>query len=124
MTAHDMDIFIDPRYADEYQRHPLTLVDVREPYEWDIGNLGQYGATMIPLNELGDRYDVGSPAAGQVQPAKRHAAAEAGMAERAHGAVREPPHNRLSQFPQGAGRTGRGRGVARQVLQPPCHGPH
>jgi FkbM family methyltransferase len=28
MTAHEMDIFIDPHYADEYQRHPLTLVDV------------------------------------------------------------------------------------------------
>lgn len=28
MTTHRMDIFIDPRYADEYQRHPLTLVDV------------------------------------------------------------------------------------------------
>jgi FkbM family methyltransferase len=28
MTAHEMDIFIDPQYADEYQRHPLTLVDV------------------------------------------------------------------------------------------------
>src|SRR5690606_25107942 len=35
----------------------ITLVDVRQPHEWDIGNLGPYGATMIPLNELRDRYD-------------------------------------------------------------------
>jgi sulfur-carrier protein adenylyltransferase/sulfurtransferase len=35
----------------------ITLLDVRQPHEWDIGNLGMYGATMIPLSELGDRYD-------------------------------------------------------------------
>lgn len=29
-----------------------TLLDVREPFEWDIANLGQYGAKMIPLKEL------------------------------------------------------------------------
>jgi len=28
MTTHEMDIFIDPRFADEYHRHPLSLVDV------------------------------------------------------------------------------------------------
>ena len=28
MTAHDMDIFIDSCFADEYRRRPLTLVDV------------------------------------------------------------------------------------------------
>jgi sulfur-carrier protein adenylyltransferase/sulfurtransferase len=35
----------------------ITLVDVREPFEWDIGNLGDKGATLIPLGELRDRVD-------------------------------------------------------------------
>lgn len=33
----------------------LTLVDVREPHEWEIGNLGDYGAHLIPLGELEER---------------------------------------------------------------------
>ena len=33
----------------------LTLIDVREPYEWDIGNLGPYGARLIPMNQLQER---------------------------------------------------------------------
>jgi len=36
---------------------PLQLVDVREPYEWEIGNLGPAGARLIPLGELGDRLE-------------------------------------------------------------------
>lgn len=35
----------------------LTLIDVREPYEWDIGNLGPQGARLIPLGEISDRYE-------------------------------------------------------------------
>ena len=35
----------------------LTVIDVREPFEWDIGNLGPYGARLIPLGELPDRAD-------------------------------------------------------------------
>ena len=35
----------------------IDLIDVREPYEWDIGNLGPQGAKLIPLNELRDRTD-------------------------------------------------------------------
>jgi sulfur-carrier protein adenylyltransferase/sulfurtransferase len=35
---------------------PLTLIDVREPYEWDIGNLGPQGARLIPLGELAERF--------------------------------------------------------------------
>jgi sulfur-carrier protein adenylyltransferase/sulfurtransferase len=35
----------------------ITLVDVREPYEWDIGNLGDRGARLIPLGELPERLD-------------------------------------------------------------------
>ena len=33
------------------------LVDVREPYEWEIANLGPAGARLIPLGELGDRFE-------------------------------------------------------------------
>ena len=33
----------------------LMLLDVREPFEWQIANLGAQGAQLIPLNELPDR---------------------------------------------------------------------
>jgi sulfur-carrier protein adenylyltransferase/sulfurtransferase len=36
---------------------PVTIVDVREPYEWEIANLGGYGARLIPLAELDERLD-------------------------------------------------------------------
>jgi sulfur-carrier protein adenylyltransferase/sulfurtransferase len=36
---------------------PLVIVDVREPYEWDIGNLEEYGARLVPLGELADHLD-------------------------------------------------------------------
>jgi molybdopterin/thiamine biosynthesis adenylyltransferase/rhodanese-related sulfurtransferase/molybdopterin converting factor small subunit len=36
---------------------PLQLIDVREPYEWDIANLGPQGARLIPLGDLPDRLD-------------------------------------------------------------------
>jgi sulfur-carrier protein adenylyltransferase/sulfurtransferase len=35
----------------------LTIVDVREPYEWEIGNLSDHGARLIPLDELEERLD-------------------------------------------------------------------
>jgi len=35
----------------------LTIVDVREPYEWDIGNLESHGARLIPLGDLPQRYE-------------------------------------------------------------------
>lgn len=35
----------------------ITLIDVREPFEWDIGNLGEYGARLIPLGQLPARAD-------------------------------------------------------------------
>lgn len=31
---------------------PLTLIDVREPREWNASNLGRYGAQLIPLAQL------------------------------------------------------------------------
>jgi sulfur-carrier protein adenylyltransferase/sulfurtransferase len=30
----------------------VTIIDVREPYEWEIGNLGEFGARLVPLEEL------------------------------------------------------------------------
>ena len=39
----------------------LTVIDVREPFEWDIGNLGSHGARLIPLGELPDRLGEISP---------------------------------------------------------------
>lgn len=35
----------------------LTIVDVREHYEWGLGNLGDYGARLLPLSELAERLD-------------------------------------------------------------------
>lgn len=34
---------------------PVTIIDVREPHEWEIVNLEPYGARLIPLNELPER---------------------------------------------------------------------
>ena len=36
---------------------PVTIIDVREPHEWEIGNLEEYGARLIPLGELPERMD-------------------------------------------------------------------
>jgi sulfur-carrier protein adenylyltransferase/sulfurtransferase len=41
---------------------PVTIVDVREPYEWGISNLGEYGARLIPMRELADRLHEIDPA--------------------------------------------------------------
>jgi molybdopterin/thiamine biosynthesis adenylyltransferase/rhodanese-related sulfurtransferase len=34
---------------------PPYLLDVREPYEWEIGNLSRHGAVLIPYGELPNR---------------------------------------------------------------------
>jgi molybdopterin/thiamine biosynthesis adenylyltransferase/rhodanese-related sulfurtransferase len=34
---------------------PLTIVDVREPHEWEIVNLAEHGARLLPLGEVGAR---------------------------------------------------------------------
>ena len=39
----------------------VTIVDVREPWEWEIGNLGAHGARLVPLNELPSRMDELNP---------------------------------------------------------------
>lgn len=33
----------------------ITLLDVRQPHEWQIGNLGEHGAILIPLDEVPER---------------------------------------------------------------------
>jgi adenylyltransferase/sulfurtransferase len=40
----------------------LTLIDVREPFEWNIANLGAYGAKLLPLSEFGEQADQLNPA--------------------------------------------------------------
>jgi sulfur-carrier protein adenylyltransferase/sulfurtransferase len=35
----------------------IALIDVREPFEWHIANLEEYGARHIPLGELLERAD-------------------------------------------------------------------
>jgi molybdopterin/thiamine biosynthesis adenylyltransferase/rhodanese-related sulfurtransferase len=40
----------------------LTIIDVREPFEWDIGNLEPHGARLIPLKQVPERL-------GEIDPA-------------------------------------------------------
>jgi sulfur-carrier protein adenylyltransferase/sulfurtransferase len=35
----------------------VDLLDVREPFEWRIANLGDYGARLIPMGDLTERLD-------------------------------------------------------------------
>ena len=35
----------------------LTIIDVREPHEWDIANLEAYGARLIPMGEITSRLE-------------------------------------------------------------------
>jgi adenylyltransferase/sulfurtransferase len=35
----------------------LTIIDVREPQEWDIANLEEHGSRLIPLGQLEERAD-------------------------------------------------------------------
>ena len=30
----------------------MTIIDVREPHEWQIANLASYGARLIPLGQF------------------------------------------------------------------------
>jgi molybdopterin/thiamine biosynthesis adenylyltransferase/rhodanese-related sulfurtransferase/molybdopterin converting factor small subunit len=41
----------------------ITLLDVREPFEWLIANLSDYGARMIPMREIPRRTDELDPSA-------------------------------------------------------------
>ncbi len=50
---------IDVREASERlgSAVPPFLLDVREPYEWDISSLDSEGAVLIPMAEVGERLD-------------------------------------------------------------------
>jgi sulfur-carrier protein adenylyltransferase/sulfurtransferase len=39
----------------------LTIIDVREPHEWQIANLEQFGSRLIPLGQVGARLSEISP---------------------------------------------------------------
>jgi molybdopterin/thiamine biosynthesis adenylyltransferase/rhodanese-related sulfurtransferase/molybdopterin converting factor small subunit len=39
----------------------LTIIDVREPHEWQIANLEGYGAKLIPLGQVGQRVNEINP---------------------------------------------------------------
>src|SRR5690606_19192958 len=36
---------------------PLQLIDIREPFEWNIANLGEHGARLVSLGDLPDAMD-------------------------------------------------------------------
>ena len=40
----------------------ITIIDVREPHEWQIGNLAPYGARLIPLGQVPQRLHEINPA--------------------------------------------------------------
>jgi len=44
------------------QGEKITIIDVREPYEWQIANLAPYGARLIPLGQFSHRLNEISPA--------------------------------------------------------------
>lgn len=48
---------VDPAQLSQRIRggEAVALVDVREPWEWHVGNLEDLGATLIPLGQLPDR---------------------------------------------------------------------
>lgn len=41
---------------------PLTIIDVREPVEWEIANLEEHGARLIPMSQFVDRLSEIDPA--------------------------------------------------------------
>jgi adenylyltransferase/sulfurtransferase len=55
--THNSIRHITARELQERLRHgdAITIIDVREPHEWDIVNLSQYGARLVPLGDLPDR---------------------------------------------------------------------
>jgi len=38
---------------------PLTIIDVRDPHEWQICNLESYGSKLIPLGQFAARMPTG-----------------------------------------------------------------
>jgi len=71
MPAHDHSLYTSGIDADEFADIPqmsprelkarldaheqLMILDVREPHEWDISNLGHLGARLIPKGQVLER---------------------------------------------------------------------
>jgi sulfur-carrier protein adenylyltransferase/sulfurtransferase len=69
---------------------PITLIDVREPYEWEIANLQAQGARLIPLGEVEARIgeiDPGSEVVMQCRSGARSLHAAELLRERGYGRV-------------------------------------
>ena len=53
-----VDISHAPQLKDQLgSNNPPFILDVRESFEWDIVNLGDFGSYLIPLGELEQRID-------------------------------------------------------------------
>ncbi len=57
MEPDEMEISVTELKGMVDRGDPVVLVDVREQYEWDIGNLGPQGAKLIPLKDLPNRLE-------------------------------------------------------------------
>jgi sulfur-carrier protein adenylyltransferase/sulfurtransferase len=56
MTSGERDVTVTELKESLDRGDEITLIDVREPYEWEIGNLGPYGARIIPLGDIPERF--------------------------------------------------------------------
>lgn len=62
--APELEEVTPPQLSEQWrQGQRPVLLDVREPYEWDIANLAGYQARLIPLSELAKRLDELDPEA-------------------------------------------------------------
>jgi molybdopterin/thiamine biosynthesis adenylyltransferase/rhodanese-related sulfurtransferase len=55
MEPADWEITVVDLKAKLERCEPLTLIDVRDPHEWQICNLGTHGSKLIPLGEFAAR---------------------------------------------------------------------
>lgn len=53
---HEIDVETLEEWLEDGDEPPY-LLDVREPWEWKIANLGDRGAELIPMGEVPDRLD-------------------------------------------------------------------
>lgn len=64
MTFEDNDIEISATRLKERldSGEPLQLIDVRESWEWDLANLSDYGARLVPMSTIPDHIQDMDPA--------------------------------------------------------------
>jgi adenylyltransferase/sulfurtransferase len=53
--AADWEITVTELKAKLDHREPLTIIDVRDPHEWEICNLERFGSKLIPLGQFAAR---------------------------------------------------------------------